>query len=658
MTPLKYRTCAIPALLGSVLISAAAAQSAPTATPWTMLRLPDTGQTTRHTATPGEDSYFTLNPPSFRVNGDGTVADLVTGLQWQQADAGEMEWAAGVAYCKTLDLGGKKDWRLPYVHELFSILNHESNRPPLDTKAFIKSDAEYWWAIEQRVDNPSYAWAVNAGGGAGAHPKNETVSAGGKKVYDVRCVRGAELGKPGDRAYKPGGDGTVTDSHTGLVWQQQEGLEAATWEEALHYVATLNLGGHKDWRLPNLKELQSISTAYAARPSIDTAAFPDAASALYWSSTTLAQRATRAWTIDFRYGVISYNDKSDKLRVRAVRGGTAPPAPIQARDGGATDPMRWGTPTNDGLPNPYRTVSNWAELPEGRPWGSTAGVTIDPMGHIWVAERCGKAYPDGCGDSHLAPILEFDPSGKLIRAIGADMFVFPHGITADRDGNIWVTDERGMEGKGYVAIKFSPTGEVLMVLGTRGVAGTGPGQFDGPKAVAIADNGDIFVSDGGRNSARIVKFDKTGKYLMEWGKFGSGPGEMDTPHCLAFDSRGRLFVGDRGNNRIQIFDTQGSFIAQWTQFSRPSGIAIDQRDDTIYVADSESGGVSPDHAAWRRGIRIGSARDGSLRAFIPDPNTTPGYRGSSAAEGVAVDSQGIVYGAEVGQKDLKKYLPN
>jgi len=288
-----------------------------------MLRLPDTGQAKRYTETPGEDSFYTINPPAYKVNADGTVNDLVTGLQWQQADAGEKEWMAGVAYCDSLELGGKKDWRLPYVHELFSILNHEANRQPLDFNAFAKSDAEYWWAAEQRVDNPSFAWAVNAGGGAGAHPKSETVSAGGNKAYDVRCVRGAELGKPGTAHYTDDGDGTVTDNQTGLVWQQKEEISAATWEEALQYVATLNLGGHKDWRLPNLKELESISTAYSARPSIDTKFFPDAASALYWSSTTLAQRTgARAWTIDFRYGVVSYNDKTEKLHVRAVRGGT------------------------------------------------------------------------------------------------------------------------------------------------------------------------------------------------------------------------------------------------------------------------------------------------------------------------------------------------
>ena len=107
-------------------------------------------------------------------------------------------------------------------------------------------------------------------------------------------------------------------------------------------------------------------------------------------------------------------------------------------------------------PNPYRTIENWAKLPEGRTWGSAAGVDLDSHGHIWVAERCGKDYPGTCADSHLAPILEFDPSGKLLTAFGADMFVFPHGITADKDGNVWVTDEQGVEGKGYQAIKFSP----------------------------------------------------------------------------------------------------------------------------------------------------------------------------------------------------------
>jgi DNA-binding beta-propeller fold protein YncE len=310
-------------------------------------------------------------------------------------------------------------------------------------------------------------------------------------------------------------------------------------------------------------------------------------------------------------------------------------------------------PTNS-LPNPYRTIENWAKLPEGRSWGSTAGVTVDRNGNIWVAERCGA---NSCAGSSLAPILEFDPSGELLASFGAGMFVFPHGITADRDGNIWVTDGDGKDGKGHQVFKFSPKGKVLLTLGKSGIAGAGEDTFNKPSAMAIAPNGDIFVADGhgGESNARIVKFTKQGKFIMTWGKKGAAPGDLNIPHALAFDSKGRLFVADRGNNRIQIFDQNGKFLDQWQQFSRPSGIFID-RNDVLYVADSESGSVAKDHGAWKRGIRIGSAKDGSVSAFIPDPNMVPNFTGTSAAEGVAADAKGVIYGAEVGPKDLKRYV--
>jgi streptogramin lyase len=303
-------------------------------------------------------------------------------------------------------------------------------------------------------------------------------------------------------------------------------------------------------------------------------------------------------------------------------------------------------------PNPYRTVENWAKLPEGRPWGSTAGVSVDRHGNIWVAERCGK---NTCAASNLAPILEFDPSGKLLKSFGEGMFLFPHGLTVDKDGNIWVTDGQGANGKGHQVFKFNPDGKVLMTLGKAGVAGDGPDTFNMPSAVAIASNGDIFVADGhgGNSNNRVVKFNKDGKFIKTWGKKGTAPGEFDIPHCLAFDSKGRLFVGDRNNNRIQIFDQDGNYIAEWKQFSRPSGIFID-KNDVIYVADSESESVSKNHDGWKRGIRIGNVKDGSVVAFIPDPVEVA--TGTSAAEGVAADSNGTIYGAEVGPKDLKKYL--
>ena len=311
-------------------------------------------------------------------------------------------------------------------------------------------------------------------------------------------------------------------------------------------------------------------------------------------------------------------------------------------------------------PNPFRTVENWFKLPAGRMWGSTSAVDVDRDGtSIWVAERCGA---NSCAGKMDPPILKFDQSGTLVKSFGGGMFVFPHGIAVDKDGNIWVTDGQGRDGKGHQVFKFSPDGEVLMTLGKAGVAGDGPDTFNQPDDVAIAPNGDIFVSDGhtpAMGNARVMKFAKDGKFIKQWGRHGSGPGEFEVPHALAFDSRGRLFVGDRANNRIQIFDQDGNFIDQWKQFSRPSGVYIDNH-DVIYVTDSESTdkpgyGYNP---GWRRGIRVGSAKDGSVAAFIPDP-LSPTADGklpaTSAAEGVAADAAGNVYGAEVGPKTLKKY---
>ena len=309
-------------------------------------------------------------------------------------------------------------------------------------------------------------------------------------------------------------------------------------------------------------------------------------------------------------------------------------------------------PAPNSQPNPYRTIDNWAKMPEGRTWGSTSAVDIGPDGSIWVAERCGA---NTCAGSSLAPILKFDASGKLLKSFGEGLFVFPHGIFVDKGGNVWITDAQGRDGKGHQVIKFSPEGKVLLVLGKAGVAGEGNDTFNQPSDVVVAPNGDIFVADGhgGNSNARIMKFSRDGKFIKSWGKKGSAPGEFDTPHAIAMDSKGRIFVGDRGNNRIQIFDQDGNFIAEWKQFGRPSGIFIDKH-DVIYVADSES--RSQNHPGWKRGIRVGSAKDGSVTAFIPDPEPDPDHQPTSAAEGVATDGNGAIYGAEVGPKDLKKYV--
>ena len=324
------------------------------------------------------------------------------------------------------------------------------------------------------------------------------------------------------------------------------------------------------------------------------------------------------------------------------------------------------------LPDPYRPGMSWGQLPEGRKWGSTASVTTAPDGTIWVVDRCGASGAGGatCGgaNANINPIFQFDTSGKILKTFGAGLFVSPHKLEVDREGNVWVADNGGDQ-----VFKLNQDGKVLMTLGKKGVAGPGEDEFDAPTDVAIAPNGDIFVADGHTGggtaigNARIVKFDKNGKFLHSWGKKGMGPGEFDLPHTMAFDSRGRLFVGDRQNNRIQIFDQNGKFLAQWFQFGRPSGIYIDRK-DVIYVADSESrdgrtntGRYSLAQTGYgfnlgaERGIRIGSARDGSVKYFIPDPCPYPYASGSSMAEGVTVDSEGNVYGADF-LGDVRKYI--
>jgi sugar lactone lactonase YvrE len=370
------------------------------------------------------------------------------------------------------------------------------------------------------------------------------------------------------------------------------------------------------------------------------------------------------------------------------------PAAWRADAQTAADPTN--TSASNTAPNPYQAVEQFFKMPEGRTWGATSAVEIDKDGRsIWVGERCGA---NTCLDratgqmSSLPSLLKFDAAGKLVASFGQGLLIFPHGIHVDRDGNIWVTDGQddapqaaratgaaapvagqpnpaaSAQGpnpaasrfgplpgatRGHQVFKFSPEGKLLMTLGKPGGA-AGPDYFYQPNDVLVAPSGEIFVSEGhGGANARVLKFTRDGKFIKSFGQKGAGPGEMEQPHALAMDSRGRLFVGDRSNNRLLIFDQDGKLLDTWSQFSRPSGLYID-RQDMLYVADSESESVARNHDGWKRGIRIGSAKDGRVQYFIPD--RVEKATGTSAAEGVAVDAQGNVYGAEVGPRALKKYV--
>jgi DNA-binding beta-propeller fold protein YncE len=270
-----------------------------------------------------------------------------------------------------------------------------------------------------------------------------------------------------------------------------------------------------------------------------------------------------------------------------------------------------GRPIAQSSPHPYRAVDGWALLPEGLKLGEVPAMAIDQLGERIFAFQRGEP-----------PVIEFDPTGRVVRTWGAGAFVWPHGMRIDKNGFVWITDGRHRDGKGQQVFKYTRDGQRIMTLGTAGVAGDGPHTFNGPTDVAVAPSGEIFVADGHGNS-RIVKFTRDGRFIKAWGRKGSGPGEFNVPHTLYFDSRGRLFVGDHANRRIQVFDQDGNFLTQYTGFGSPSGIFIGT-DDTLYVVDDSD----------RKRLFVGSAADGTLRYEIAN---------MTLAEGIAVDRQGNIY---------------
>src|SRR5215204_4596019 len=210
-------------------------------------------------------------------------------------------------------------------------------------------------------------------------------------------------------------------------------------------------------------------------------------------------------------------------------------------------------PVNSGA-NPYRVIPNWAQLTvEGRPWGGSNGVAIDKDGRsVWATDRCSPGIAPGCLGTKANPVHLFDPSGKEVRSFGGGMFVWPHGIHVDRDGNVWVSDARvatpaelktfpGEGNKGSVVVKFSPEGKVLLTLGKPGVRGSPPDALTDPTDVVTdPGNGDVYVAESHTNVAdpnlvgRISVFDKNGKFLRTIGKTGTAPAEFRTPHGLEF----------------------------------------------------------------------------------------------------------------------------
>lgn len=305
-------------------------------------------------------------------------------------------------------------------------------------------------------------------------------------------------------------------------------------------------------------------------------------------------------------------------------------------------------------PNPaadrYVAVPGFLKLPPGRSMGSSSAVAGDSKGNIWVVDRCGA---NDCAGSSLAPVMEFDARGNFLRAWGAGKFLFPHGFFIDARDHLWIADGHADKTKGFSVQEFAPDGTLLRTLGK-------PGQFYEPNAVLVTDKF-IFVAQSHtkdfKGKPRVFRFGLDGKLITQWGASGHGPGQFGMPHCLALDRKGRLYVGDRDNNRIQIFTQDGRYLGQLHQFSRPSGCLIDAN-DILYVADSESKNAEGygHNPGWKRGIRIGSVKDGVVTDFIPDTYQDVEGSPTSGGEGIWADGKGAVYSAQVMQKSVVKYV--
>ncbi len=330
-------------------------------------------------------------------------------------------------------------------------------------------------------------------------------------------------------------------------------------------------------------------------------------------------------------------------------------------------------------PSPFRLDATWQmHLPASftEP-GEVIATEETPDGNLIVLTRCGGRE---CVTSSQDPIIKIDKSGKYLESWGAGTMVWPHGLHVGKDGSVWVTDavsgpgvkkdDPRVVGKGQQVVKYNADGRVLLTLGKAGVAGNGPDAFNSPTDVVVAPNGDIFVADGhgGRESnERVVKFSKDGKFIKAWGKYGTGPGEFDGLHAITMDRSGRVLVADRGNNRIQVFDQDGRFIAEYKQFGRPTDIAVDGN-DILYSTDTQA---IEGRAGFQNGIYVGRARDGVVTGFIPKirEHTTsePGPDGQQVGpgpdrtnmEGIGVSADAaVLYGDDGGLHALVRFLRN
>jgi sugar lactone lactonase YvrE len=548
--------------------------------------LPDTGQTQSYTSTWGEDSDYVINHPSLTDHGDGTVTDNVTGLVWQQADGGEMTWEMASSYAQTNRVGNQSDWRLPTARELFGIMNHGMLNPALDTNVFTLTAAEHWWTSEADLSDSNRVWVVNAGGGLGPHPKNETLSAGGAKRFHVRCVRGALSSSQLALRFTRSQDGTITDHDTGLIWQQGEDAGSMSWETALTYAENLTLAGHTDWRLPNLKELQSLNDAALRGPSINTNYFPAAQPERYWSSTTEINDTNRAWFVDFQLGIVSYVSKLTNLLVRCVRSSLTNSATSRsvAATGASLAQLVSGlnfteSPAADSAGNlcfsdlPSSTIYQWSVSNQLAVLltnsGAANGLAFDGHGNLIAC----------AGES--GAIVSLSPSGSvsLLASNYAGLrFNEPNDLWVDPTGGVYFTDPvyfhhavvQGGEHVYYLSADRSAVVRVVTdMIRPNGLVGTPDGKL-------------LYLADWGASNVFRYAINADGT-LTNKTLFAK-------VRCdgMTLDAEGNLYLCE---NAVLVYSSGGSLLEKISVPERPTNVEFGGSDRKTLFITTDGGSL-------------------------------------------------------------------
>jgi DNA-binding beta-propeller fold protein YncE len=272
----------------------------------------------------------------------------------------------------------------------------------------------------------------------------------------------------------------------------------------------------------------------------------------------------------------------------------------------------------------YAVDAEWPKLPAGWTFEETPGVAVDAREHVFVFHRGPHS------------IIEFNKEGTVARSWGDGVFVRPHGLKLDGQGNLWAVDDQG-----HMVVKMDAQGRVRMVLGRKNTKGETNDTFNRPTDIAFAPNGDFYVSDGYGNS-RVVKFTRDGKFVKTWGKKGDAPGDFNLPHGIAVDKRGRVYVGDRDNRRMQVFDADGNFIAQWKHVGSPWGVAITP-DEHIVMCDGYNNRI----------LKLNL--NGEVQGVVSGPGKLPGEVDYS--HHIAVGPSGSIYVAEIKNWRVQKFAP-